>query len=142
MLRKGEAEHAKFLIRSQIFKWKLRVVTRRPDLGKTDSINRLALNPCYCAKAVLAPWSPFNFESLLSENNGMSANLVPTVQKDFNAACARAVTPFALGRNCSAHVAAVLTGPTRGDRGDALMTAQVPLRSQDTACSHRGPSPG
>jgi hypothetical protein len=67
----------KFLIPSQIFNCKLHVITRHPDLGKTqtDSINWLALKPCYCTKAALAPWSQFNFESLLSENNGMSANL-------------------------------------------------------------------
>lgn len=40
-----------------------------------DYINWLAIKPCYCTKAALAPWSQFNSELLLSKNNGMSANL-------------------------------------------------------------------
>lgn len=98
-------------------------------MGKTDSINWLALNPCYCTKAALAPWSQFNFESLLSENNGMSANLVPTVQEGFNAACVRAVTPFALGRKGSSSLVAAVTCSTRASRGDPSRSAHVPLES-------------
>lgn len=79
--QKGKEKPDKFLILSQIFKCKLHVITRRPDLGKTDSINCLASNPCYCTKATLAPWSQFNFESLLSENNGMSPNLCQQFQR-------------------------------------------------------------
>lgn len=89
-------------------------------MGKTDSINWLALNPCYCTKAALAPWSQFNFESLLSENNGMSANLVPIVQKDFHAACVSAVTRGALGRNGSPGSAAALTWSAREGGGTCL----------------------
>lgn len=112
-VRKGKEKHAKFLISSQIFKCKLRVITRRPDLGKTDAINWLALNPCYCTKAALAPWSKFNSESLLSENNGMSANLCQQFRKDFNAACVSAVTWFALGKNSSSNSATVFMCKTR-----------------------------
>lgn len=83
VLRKGKEKHATFLICSQIFKCKLRVITRRPDSGKTDSINRLARNPCYCTKAALAPWSQFNFESLLSENNGMCLPTCANSSKGF-----------------------------------------------------------
>jgi hypothetical protein len=92
----------KFLIPSQIFNCKLHVITRHPDLGKTqtDSINWLALKPCYCTKAALAPWSQFNFESLLSENNGMSANLCQQFKRILLQHVS-AVTLFALGQNSS-----------------------------------------
>ena len=65
MLWKGKEEHAKFLIGSQIFKCKLHVITRRPDSGKAGPINRLASDPCYCTKAALAPWSQFNFVTIV-----------------------------------------------------------------------------
>ena len=137
MLWKGKEKPAKFLISSQIFKCKLHVITRHPDLGKTDSINWLALNPCYCTKAALAPWSQFNFESLLSEHNGMSANLCQQFQRILIVVCVSAVTHFALSGNSSSHSATEFTCETRESSKDKVRAAEAPFRAPTSSQNAR-----